>query len=137
GHGWCADAELIDVSPGRARAWLRLDCDATDTHALANSPVDGMYVRRVVRLDRPAGLQFDSSAALTVRRRHPCLETPVEARGDPRLAKDAWYQTVDAGGGRTAVLEDLPAGDSLFEFVVPLGDPVEIELIIRSQPAGK
>jgi ketosteroid isomerase-like protein len=134
GFGWCAEAEVIDVPFGETRVTLRFDCDAADTFALAERTIDGMYVRRIVRLEQAADLRIESSREVRVLRRHPCLETPVESEEDPRLGESAWAEQATSGGTVTTI-EGVPAGDNLIELIVPRGRAVEVELVIVAEPA--
>lgn len=138
GNGWCDDVEVIDVPFGRTDVTLRADCDATDTHAVADLPVDGMYVRRILRLEKPADVWIEYSDLAGVLTRHPCLETPIESEDDPRLAEQAWVQAGSVTApllGLASTMDGVPAGDNLVEFVVPFGAPVELDVIIRAKPA--
>ncbi|MFO7565195.1 MAG: hypothetical protein R6X02_21300 [Enhygromyxa sp.] len=135
GFGWCEDVELIELGLGTTRFELRFDCEAADTYALADFPAGGMYLRRVLRLERPSELRIESSRELGVLKRHPCLERPIEAEDDLRLADSAWFEARrGASMESVSIIEAVPAGDNLIEFVVPLGEPVEVEVRVRAKP---
>ncbi|MFO7565041.1 MAG: hypothetical protein R6X02_20515 [Enhygromyxa sp.] len=139
GFGWCEGVEVIDVPFGETQVTLGVDCDAPDTHAFYHLyPIEGMYVRRVLRLEQAANLEIEYSPYAGILKRHPCLETPVESEDDPRLANSAWDQFIGTGVpaiGPVTVSDGIPAGDNLFEFVVPLGEPLIVEATIRAEPS--
>jgi hypothetical protein len=138
GYGWCDDIEVIDVPLGETHLTLQVDCDAPDTHTFYELyPIEGMYVRRILRLAQPADLEIEYSSNTGILAHHPCLETPVESEDDPRLSNSAWHEFIGTGVppmSPNVVLEGLPAGDNLFEFVVPFGEPVTVEATIRAEP---
>jgi hypothetical protein len=134
GLGWCDEAEIVDVSLGHTRTTLGFDCDAEDTFAFAERASGGMYVRRVLRLERAANLRIEASREIGVLRRHPCLESRVASEGDPRLREDLWVRA-SGEGGTVDLFERVPAGDYLVEWMVPQGDPVAVELSILATPS--
>lgn len=138
GYGWCDEAKVIEVPLGVTRAKLRFDCDAVDTHALGARPIEGMYLRRVLRLGRTSDLRLEFSRKVGVQRRHPCLETPLAGAEDRRLADEVWFEAggEESSSGLLSTMNGVPAGDNLVEIVVPLGDPVEVELKILAKPAS-
>jgi hypothetical protein len=138
GYGWCDDVEVIEVPLGETNVTLHFDCDAPDTHTFYHLyPIEGMYIRRILRLEQAADLELSYSSETGVLKRHPCLETPVESEDDPRLADSAWHQFIGTGVpaiGPVTWSDGVPAGDNLFEFVVPLGSPITVETTIRAEP---
>lgn len=140
GDAWCDDIESIDVPVGQTQFTLELDCDKPDTHAFYSLyPFDGMYVRRVLRLEQPLDLEIQYSSHTGILRRHPCLETPVVSAEDPRLDQSAWHEFIGTGApavGPVTWSNGIPAGDNLFEFVAPIGTPVTIDAIIYAEPAS-
>ncbi|MFO7563142.1 MAG: hypothetical protein R6X02_10905 [Enhygromyxa sp.] len=139
GFGWCDSVEVVDVPIGETTLTFRADCAARDTYAFAEPPItDAMYVRRVLRLAQPADLVFEFSSDVGILNIHPCFETPVESEDDPRLSSLAWYENIGSGVppmGPDASKNGVPAGNSLFEFVVPIAAPRNIEAIIYADPA--
>lgn len=140
GFGWCDDSEVADVPIGETTLMFRADCDAPDTYAFADPPItEAMYVRRVLRLAQPADLNFEFSSDVGILNIHPCFETPVESEDDPRLLSQAWYENIGSGVppmGPDATRDGVPAGNSLFEFVVPIAAPRDVEVIIQADPAA-
>lgn len=140
GYGWCDDAEVIDVPLGETQVTLQVDCAAPDTLTFYHLyPIEGMYVRRILRLQQPADLEILYSSPTAVLARHPCFETPVESEDDPRLMDSAWNQFTGTGApqfGLMTTSSGIPAGDNLFEFVVPFGEPLSIEVTIHAEPTG-
>jgi hypothetical protein len=137
GFGWCDGVEVIDVPLGDTQMTLHLDCDAPDTHTFRYYTVEGMYVRRILRLEQMADLTIEWSPGGSVAKRHPCLETPVESESDPRLL-NGWFESKSIGEqstGHTSWPDRVPAGDNLFEFAVPFGAPVMVEAIIHAEPS--
>jgi hypothetical protein len=142
GLGWCDDVEVIEVPLGETHATLQIDCDAPDTHTFYHMfPIEGMYVRRILRLEQLADLEIEYSSNVAILGYHPCLETPVESDDDPRLSNYAWHEYLGSGEPQTSMgptfgPDNLPAGDNLFEFLVPFGLPVTVDVTIRAEPAA-
>jgi hypothetical protein len=139
GHGWCDDVEVIEVSSGETQVTLHVDCAAQDTYAFAEPPIEGMYIRRVLRLTEFSDLHIAYSTEVGILTRHPCFEEPVESENDPRLSGYAWYEHITAGVqpmGTLTISEGMPAGDNLVEFVVPYGDVTDVVARITAVPAS-
>jgi hypothetical protein len=137
GFRWCEDAELIEVPLGETHVSLRADCDAADTHTFDDPPIEAMYVRRILRLGDEADLHIEFSSPARIVRVHPCFDGAGLDWDDPRQDND-WYDYGGSGGVPTMELvsqrEQVAAGDNLFAFAVPLGDPVDLELVITATP---
>jgi hypothetical protein len=138
GYRWCEDAEVIDVPIGETEVTLRADCDASDTHTFHDSPVEAMHVRRILRLGERSDLHIEYSSPARILRVHPCFDESGIRGSDPRLDGHAWYSYTGSGVPSMAVASErqkVAAGDNLFAFAVPLGAPVELELVITATPS--
>jgi hypothetical protein len=138
GFAWCDDVETIDVPLGDTPLTLDFDCDSPSTHTFAYYDIEGMYVRRILRLEQSADLVIEYSTEAGIRKRHPCLETPIVSEDDPRLSNYAWLETMNDGEpnvGTMSLSDGVPTGDNLFEFVVPFGASLTIEAVIHAEPS--
>lgn len=132
GFGWCDEAEVIEVAFGETHLHLSFDCEAADTYALANPAIEAMFVRRILRLPDRSDLRIEYSSPARLLRVHPCFDEFVHGY-DPRT----WYDD-DRGGvlpiADHSTRENVSAGDNEFAFAVPLGAPVELDLVIHATP---
>jgi hypothetical protein len=141
GFRWCEDAEVIEVPIGETQVTLRADCEAPDTHAFHNnSPLEAMHVRRILRLHERSDLHIEYSSPARILRVHPCFDESGIGWSDPRADWNAWYNYAGRGVPKMDVVsqrDKVAAGDNLFAFAVPLGAPVELELVITATPTHK